>query len=689
MKTQRRKWRIAGAFAVILGVAGIGLFVFQGCGASSGTDAFGTGGNSDGGIGGSGAGGNSGSGGTSAGSGGSSSSGSGGRQGSGGTSAGSGGSTATGGRGGTSGAGGATGSGGTSAGCSVIIQPVTPSSLDGIEAGAGVTVRVRGIVIGASVNPPSWTWTITFAVGGTVVDVVPSLYDSDTVAEFPVSMSGSYRIAASVDDPRCLPVVAVANATVPQGAAFTFRTTAPGLPVQESKVKLVDGSYGNFALDPGQTFAIKPRKAGQSNLMTAYVRISSPANSFVIEGETSRTPIMTVLRPQQTYDLLVVPSDPYAPLLLPSSFPASWATVDIDQGTPVTAQMLTSDGAPVPDARLILKSGILPSTIGVSDSGGSMTLWTRPGTMSATVVPPDGTGLPQANITATDAAGVTLAMGGASLSLTMTWADLTTATPALTVKSIDGATPVANAHVRLALHTPIANAGTLVVSAPGFGDTVLGATGSVNEDIVTDASGLAAFPPVPAGAYDVTIIPPAGSAPAAVTTTTLTLSNGNPARSINLVQKVPLTGTLLTGTGSKSAVQGAVVNAIDVGTGATGMVASAISDGNGAFTLSVDPGRTYQLTVLPIAGPTLLGRTVFPAMTVGSSGGSTGPITLPAGVPYAGSITTNGNPVAGAFVQVFCVSPIASCVDPSVSLAEATTLGDGTFSLILPQLVTN
>jgi hypothetical protein len=487
-----------------------------------------------------------------------------------------------------------------------------------------------------------------------------------------------------VGDPRCAATTQLFNAAVPQGPSFTFRTTVAGFPVQESLVRLSDGSTRTFDLDPGQSFSVEPRELGTSGLMVAYVRISSPTTTFVLEGDTTHTPVMAFLQPLLTYDLLIVPSDPsadFAPQLL-SSRPTDWAQgIDIDQGVHVGALTVNADGTPLGNARMILRRGARPSTVGVSDSTGALDLWTRAGTMSATVVPPDGSGLAQANIDATNDLGVVLGTNDASLSLRMQWAAIASGTMVIDVRDTDGTTPVASARVHLSSHDRIGNAGTLTVSTPGADDVMLAASGSVDDDVVTDASGRATFQPHPIGVYDVTIVPGAGTTAAAVTTSSVMLSSTTLPQTIALAAKVNLTGTLLPAPASK----GSVITAIDTGEVTTGTSFSAQAGADGSFSLSVNPNRSYEIVIQPGAGQTF-GRTLLPAAAamIGSSDMSIGTMTLPRGLTYTGYVTGGGNNIGDVFIQVFCVSSAPSCVDPTVSLAEATSAADGSFKVVLP-----
>ena len=127
------------------------------------------------------------------------------------------------------------------------------------------------------------------------------------------------------------------------------------------------------------------------------------------------------------YDVLIVPIDSYAPMYLLNGTPGSWPQpLQLDRGIPVTATMRDSNGNAVVGARLVLRRGSLPSTVGVSDANGAASLWARAGTLAAYIEPPIGSGLPSAAVGAgsdpsTDP-GIVLDPGVTSLDLSMTWA---------------------------------------------------------------------------------------------------------------------------------------------------------------------------------------------------------------------------------------------------------------------------
>ena len=579
------------------------------------------------------------------------------------------------------------GYGGAAAGCTLSIAAIAPTSFN-IEAGPGVKMRVQGSASG-TFAPLTWSWTVVYADGNnTHIPTTPVELQgapAGTVVEFPVENVGLYQIAASVTgDVRCTMTTRVLTAAASTGPSFTFRTTAGGYPVQETRIKLSDGPMGTLLLDKGQAVVVSPVDPTQFLLLPSYVRISSPSTSFDIEGDTTRTPFAPLLLPSLTYDVLIVPDGAFAPLLVALDPTAGgMSPTVVDPGTSVLAQTMAFDGTPVANARMLLRQGTVPSTVGTSDAAGALTVLARAGGLSATIVPPDGSGLPVAT-TADDAFDLSVI---AAPTLAMQWDDLPTSALTVQVHNPDGVTPTGNAQVWLSSAGAAYRAGVVTVG----GALTVDAMASVASSATAGEDGRVTFPPYPAGDYALMILPPRGAAPAALTTTPVTLAPGANAQTVTLASKVTLSGTLR----PLPASAGAVVQAVDTGTPATGFVVSAAAGSDGTFALQVDPDRTYELIVQPITSAagagTILARAVLKVST-DSRGGNMGVLTLPSGLSFQGTVKSgttgtgsSASTIGNAFVQVYCVTSSASCVDPTVSLAEAATLGDGTFTVVLPQ----
>jgi hypothetical protein len=585
------------------------------------------------------------------------------------------------GMGGISGGGGQAGAGTT--GCVVAIQAVSPQPVgNSVEAGPRVKLQMRATVSNTSVATPTWAWTVTEyrdVDGQTLHPEVNGLDESHSIIELRLADPGSYDVRATVveDAVRCMGHTTIVG--IPPGPpAYVFRTTATGLPVQDVRVPIAASTVtATLMLDAGRSYAIRPHGLDPSVLLPAYVRITSPVTPSMFEGDTSRGIVTAWLLPKVNYDLLLVPADPsYAPQLV-NALAGAWA-MDLDQGVPVSGSVFAPDGTPLEDVRLVLRHNQRPSTVGVSGATGTFRLWTRTGSLSAVASPPLASGLPQASVDVTSSnAGIVLPAGASSAALTVRWNAVTQATLSLGIRAPDGVTPIANAHVHATAGA--APAATITASISGGAEVMLPASGTMDRDTASDAAGLAVLPKLPVGTYSVTVTPPATAAPAAVTTASVTVPAAGVSQTLTLWAKVPLTGTLA----QLAAAAGARVTALDRGIGLRVASVVALVDGSGQFTLLVDPNRTYELVIDPPAGRGL-GRTVVSPLAVGAIGADAGAIALAPGRVIAGTVTTGAVAVPDAFIRVFCEPSAASCVDPTQSLAEAVSRGDGSFDLIVP-----
>lgn len=563
----------------------------------------------------------------------------------------------------------------------ITLTPVTPASSI-VEAGPTATVRIQAVATYAKVARPVWSWNIK-SPSVTPLEAKP-IDDAGSLIQFPVATAGGYQVVAQVtNDPSCgqRSIVITGVAAKP---AFNLRVTATGFPVQEKRLVPSESTSASVSLDPGATYQIEPRQTGQITVMPAYLRITSPATTFDVEGYTSHGAVHANLISNSLYDLLVVPNDStFAPNLFRSVTPDVWnQPITFDQGIRVTGLVLGPGGVPLANARTILKLEGRPSTVGLSDVNGAFTLWTRPGNMSAIVVPPDGAGLPQANVTASADASVSLGSSDTSLSLRMEYQPPVTGRLTLTVRDVDGNAAVAGARVRVSSSQDLPNVGVLTSKSSDGPSITMMARGSINDEAVSDANGTATFGNLPASSYEVVVVPPSGTL-GAITSVSLTTLPASGATTVKLARKVSLSGRLAA-PGRSSSVAGTSITALDKTGTVAGAVVSATADATGAFSLQVDPNRIYQLLIQPPAGPAL-GRLVVGNVAVaGTDTVLMNDLTLPPGVIFAGTVSGGNAKIDGAFLQVFCVPSATWCPDASVSLAEGVTNPDGTFSLVIP-----
>jgi hypothetical protein len=572
--------------------------------------------------------------------------------------------------------------------CLITITPVSPGSFTDLEAGDTSVLRLQANVYGytgggatADGGGPQWTWSVKMAGASSPADLNYSkVDDAGSLIEFKLGSAGTYQVNARIEGaPMCdrAPIMFVVQP--PQTPSLRFRVTPPAgaqLPVHEQLVKS-NALDGTPTLDLGdarasEVVSLSPVDA-RGFPIPSYVRISSPSFAFDVEGYTGRGAVIAALSTGLLYDVLILPDGGLAPMLVSGLPDIVQNQMSLGPGANVTGALRDGNGKPVSGARVLLQFGARPSTVGLSAADGTFALTTREGALSADILPPSGSGLPEARVAASP--GIVLLAGMTSLDLAMDWAKVPAA--ALTIK-VSGpgqsAAVVAGARVRVDLATPLANVGTLTVG--GATATKLTATGIAHADAVTDAQGLAHLGLLPTGLYHAIVAPPDGMAGAAITLTDVTLPNAGATSPVALAAPVALAGTL-TGAGTTA---GAKVTAIDRGLLAAATVPTTMAAADGTYKLALAAGRSYELLVEPTAGSGLA-RSIVGTVTPNGSPRSDA---VPPAVTWPGAVTGAGRAIAGALVEVYCVAPAASCIDPSFALAQGTTAADGSITLTLP-----
>ena len=597
------------------------------------------------------------------------------------------------------GTGGATGTGGTSGQfCNVQLAPVAPASLTGLAVGAVTTVRVRGTVTGTLVSATAtWTWSATFADGASL-DVRQVQPSAPELVEIPIARAGSYTIAATLAG-NANPCSGSLRFVVAQPGArtayYVLRLTPPpagspalpsALPAQQTDPIAVAGGtpLGDnvFMLNAGISVAVAPTMSAGGAKLGAYVRATETTSGLFQEahatGGGAAVPAQLALPPGK-YDLLVVPDGDVAPTLLPAQRPVDLATtpVVLDTGVAVAGQVLDATGAPLAGAKISLRSGGLPSTVGTTDATGAFTLRARAGSWSATIAPAGGRGAWQLSVPAASA----FALAGAAASMSVRLASLPTARIAL---SMTGAGP--SAKVLVESRDDVASAAAFQIVSAGA-TIARTASARIRAEMTVGPSGAATTDPLPRGHYRVTVLA-AGAAPSAATMTTVDdvdATAGDVARAITMAAPVMVSGTLTPGPDTARARVSIIDDAVPVAF-APAVVAPFLGevDLTGAFRVAVNPSRIYRTVVDPPPGGAFA-RTVLPALSVLSMPVVVSTQALPRALIFAGRVVDPGlGPVRGVLVSAYCTGTGADCVDPTHPAAEATTAPDGTFLLDLP-----
>jgi hypothetical protein len=559
----------------------------------------------------------------------------------------------------------------------------TPQMPDNLVSGPNSKLRMRADLYGSTGgHAPKWKWTVTY-FGQSVDMIVPTVISDPTEArfstiEFPVANKGQYKVSVDVDTGlRCL-ADTVVTVNAPGPASYLFRVTPPnslglGIPVQETRVTLDPGNpvVPDINLLRGTKFSVAPQDTNQ-HFISAYVRVSLLSSGVTVDGYTANGPVDAYLLSPGAYDVLIVPDGDLAPVVFTASA-VQVPTLSVDPGTYVDGTILDGDGAPVAGARVVLRAGMRPSTVGISDGNGRFSVRTRPGIQSAVIVPPVAAGLPEARVSIDSGMAI-----DASTTLKVVWRAVKRGPFSLVVLTNSGSGPVAGSRVRVESEVELDAVGTVSVS--GTIPATIAATGSVRVDALSDDTGLANFSELPVGAYKVTVVPPASMPGAALTIAHVdNLTEAGYAGTIPLARHVMLNGILL----PEGATTGVRVLARDRSTGIVAPLGSAIVGDRGAYSMAVDPGRTYQLIAEPPPGSKLV-RTVLGDKDAPGQDTTAGTYTVPAAVLFDGRVTSGLRTIGDAVVQVFCSGPAAACRDPSFPIAEVVTGEDGSYTVALP-----
>lgn len=576
----------------------------------------------------------------------------------------------------------------------VTVTAVSPAVLLGLPVGQ--RLRLRGDV--TRVPPPAnlmWTWAVTNDIGQRVPAAAIDMTALRSTVEITLDRPGRYDILASVAplcsgtavatavDPRIVPTSFWVRVVPPPGSPLTMLETTTavlaGRPVAQ-----------DLQMVAGEPVAIDPHKAlgAQGTLPVAvpsYIRISSARSSLRLEGYNGRAPYRAPLSALVSYDVLLIPYEPIAPALFGDVTPTQIGALSfsLDDGVLVTGRVSNALGA-VAGARVLLRSGPLPSTLGLSAVDGTFSVRARGDGLEVLVMPPAGSGLPEAHV----AGSPGFATGDpapARVALDFRWRALATATLDVVVRTNEGAPPSRPVQVRLeTVAGALPDVGTLTVDTA----RTFVASGFLRADGVTNAGGLAVFSGVPRASYRVTLVPIDDAAGDALTAATIDLGSEPAAvRTVRLRRKVKLSGRL--GPPARSA--GVTVVAVDTGADVAGPRLGGTADAEGRYELSVDPERVYRVFVEPVPARSLP-RTPLGRVTVLDRDTALADRMLAQPLPMTGAVKYLGTGVAGAAIQVFCVGAAPDCVDPAAPttdlarpLAETTSGADGAYVLSLPE----
>jgi hypothetical protein len=433
-------------------------------------------------------------------------------------------------------------------------------------------------------------------------------------------------------------------------------------------------------LESGSHVAVMPTRVTGGAAVPAYVRATETTSGLFQEGYARGDGnALNLALPVGRYDLLVIPDGDLPPFLIRDQPPLALATtpLTLDDGVPVTGVLTDAAGAPIAGAKVSLRSGALPSTVGTSNATGAFSLRVRAGTYGATIAP--GTALPSAELSIDAAPGIPItAETPATIVLRMT--ALPSTRIGLTVAGAG-----ANAKVLIEGRNMVADAGMVEISAGGA-TMMRTATMRIRAELPIAANGTVLTAPLPRGHYRATIFA-SGAAPLATMTAIddIDATAGDVARTMTMAVPIPLSGTLRQGGETRLARVVAIDDAAPV-TLAPQAVGPFMgqADDTGSFSLNVNPSRSYRLVIEPPPGG-LFARVTLPAVPVASVAVAIGARDLPRALLYGGRVLgPHLEPVGGVLVSAYCVAATPGCVDSTRPAAEAVSATDGGFRLALP-----
>jgi hypothetical protein len=585
--------------------------------------------------------------------------------------------------------------------CDVRVVPVSAPAFEDLPAGPGFKLRVRAEVRNIPATAKAKvTWRV--AREGAGMQVPTTALDADgLLIELPLELPGRYQIDATAvsGELKCVATaIAYARQAGTKFGHFRVRATPPpslGLPVQEVPLQLRTGVplVQPLVLQRGVTVDVRPQdEVGQRDVY-AYVRISQPGSRLLIEGHTRPGPVMALLLSPLTYDVLIVPDDTFAPLLVTGRTPAALNVLSqkLTRGNEVRGTVIDGAGAPVRDARVILRAGALTSTVGVSDASGAFDLRVREGTFGLVVSPAPGSGLPEAHVVgplqaapgavsapSPPIAGAGLAFPGVAgrARLTVQWKALPKVRLSLQVRSVGGTAE--DARVRVELDPPLLQVASVRFTATDGSVATLSAQGQLRATVTADGAGRVELPGLPAGRYRVTAAPGEGLGGAA--TTAWVDATRDADAQLVLAERVRVPGQLLPA-GDTAGVR---VVAIDTGADLARPLSTATVGVDGTYTIELEPRRGYLFMAEP---PTAsrFARHAFHRIDAVDLTTTAPERTLPRGLAWSGSVQADGRPrVPGVGLQLFCDPTMPECFDSTRPVAEGTSDAEGSFRLVLP-----
>jgi hypothetical protein len=532
-----------------------------------------------------------------------------------------------------------------------------------------------GSTLTATVNLPGATnikWQVQRAGDGPMM-----LGDGTSVTvSFVAQKSGGYKF--TVEGYKGEPCFGEGSITVPNptGAVVQYRLRA--LPPESSQLVLTDAIV--------QVIGGTPTSANDIVLSsgTAVNGVLRGPDGSGVPGEVRLIAMdgpdaVGTTSAMGAFTLAVLPSGSYQPLLIPqattlaphlgTSTPGAdfvGGSFAVGAGATVTGSVVDAKNgnAVVPNARVVLRAGTLPSSVGTSASDGTFTLHAEPQTFALSVGADDW---PIATV-----GNVAVPATGTSIAIAYNVARYTVAGK---VTRADGTTLVAGARVTIASR-PLGTIGSITVG----GSAAMPAEGHVVRQVSSDNAGNLPSLLLPRGTYDLIVDPPTGTSEG-LTGISQTVSSAA-TWNLSLQPKNMLSGKITDGSGKGIGNVG--VQVLEVA--GLGAALSTISNGDGTYSLSVDSGAALLVIFSPQADARLAGAKLSLA-----AGTTEANVKLPPGLAVEGTVSSPGNQrLPSVLVEALCYDCNAcramgrSCDTPDTPITTAFTGQNGEYTLYLP-----
>lgn len=527
-------------------------------------------------------------------------------------------------------------------------------------------VRATARLSGAFDGVATYVWKIQH--GDETLPSSPASPDSSQI-EFATTDAGIYRVTVQV--PGCAGYDETVNVLQPGASARSFRlhiTPPPSssLPAQDRELIIPSGSdfaYGQMLLEPMlQRFGTV--RVGSAPV-PAYLRFSTAGGSgtVVAESVAGSDGAFTVAVNNVPHDVLVVPTSGQAPFRFTGWSPAT-AEINGPAGRALSGSVRDPDNLPLVGARVTIKRGGVPSTVGVTGADGGFTLLLQDGGGAAeisaelSIVPPEGSGLPRLDGTAAQ-----LPPAGQPLAISYRGD--------LALREVAG--------VELRRQGAAAPGAQVIfvgeVAAAGSASGGVSLRGAVRIALTADGDGKLTAGRVPAAALTAVLVAAPGEQ------AVLPFDGAAPPAILDAPAMRAVTGTARTPDGAAAA--GAVIDLLPSGALARAGLPgrTAVAGAGGAFSVPAAPGGSY---LAELSDPQRRGA---PRLSPVAAPGAIGDLTLSPGHQLQATLKPRfgASPVAGAAVELYCV--VCSAEAARRPLATAVTAFDGALELLVPDEV--